>query len=338
MARLAGGARPCHNPAIAGPPLPNDIDVFDRRAVRAHRRRAAHGGDFEAGAGALLYREVAGRLGERLDAVRRAFPRVLDLGSHRGAMATVMTGRVGAELQVHADLSPGFADAARIAGGGLAVAADEEFLPFAPESFDLVASCLGLHWVNDLPGTLIQIGRALRPDGLLLAAMLGGRTLVELREALLAAELETEGGASPRVSPFADVQDAGALLQRAGFALPVVDRDTITLAYDDALRLMRDLRAMGETNAVARRRRGFSRRATLLRAAALYQERFGGADGRIRATFDVIYLTGWKPQESQPKALRPGSARHRLADALKTDELDAGDTTPMPRRDGTGRE
>jgi SAM-dependent methyltransferase len=316
---------------MAGPPLPNDIVVFDRRAVRAHRMRGARAGQAAAGASERLFREVAGRLGERLDAVRRTFPRVLDLGCHRGAMAQVLAGRAGAELLVHADLAPGFAAAARAMGGGQAVVADEEFLPFAPDSFDLVVGNLGLHWVNDLPGALIQIGRALRPDGLLLAAMLGGRTLAELRQTLLAAELETEGGAGPRVSPFADVQDAGALLQRAGFALPVVDRDTITVAYADALALMRDLRAMGETNAVMRRRRGFSRRATLLRAAALYQERFAGPDGRIRATFDVIYLTGWKPHASQPKALRPGSARHRLADALKTGEIEAGDTTPVPK-------
>ncbi|HEX7006977.1 MAG TPA: methyltransferase domain-containing protein [Alphaproteobacteria bacterium] len=316
-------------PRAPGPPN-DDIAIFDRRAVRAHRLRSALA-EKGAGAGALLFAEVASRLGERLDAVRRDFPRALDLGCHGGAMARVLGRRAGAELLVHADLAPGYAAAARAAGGGLAIAADEEFLPFAPDSFDLVVSALALHWANDLPGALIQIARALKPDGLLLAAMLGGRTLSELREALLEAELEIEGGAGPRVSPFADVRDAGALLQRAGFALPVVDRDTITVAYDDALALMRDLRALGETNAVIRRRRAFTRRATLLRAAALYQERHAGPDGRIRATFDVIYLTGWKPDASQPKALRPGSARHRLADALKTDEIPAGDATPFPR-------
>jgi SAM-dependent methyltransferase len=307
------------------------MTVFDRAAVRAHRRRVAGGGGAD-DQGGRLFREVALRLGERLEAVRRFFPRALDLGCHGGALARVLAGRVGSELMVHADLAPGFAARARAASGGAGVVADEEMLPFAPDSFDLVASNLDLHWVNDLPGALIQIARALRPDGLFLAAMLGGRTLAELREALLAAELEGEGGAGPRVSPFADVQDAGALLQRAGFALPVVDRDTIAVAYDDALALMRDLRAMGETNAVAGRRRGFSRRATLLGAAALYQERFAAPDGRVHATFDVIYLTGWKPDASQPRALRPGSARHRLADALGTTEHDAGDRAPMPKR------
>lgn len=211
-------------PSSMPPHAPDDITVFDRRAVRAHRMRAAAGGT------PPLFREVAERLAERLEAVRRDFPRALDLGCHGGALARVLAGRVGAELFVHADLAPGFAAAARQAAGGDAVVADEEFLPFAPASFDLVASNLGLHWINDLPGALIQIGRALRPDGLFLASMLGGRTLAELRETLLTAELESEGGAGPRVSPFADVPDAGALLQRAGFALPVVDRDTITVA------------------------------------------------------------------------------------------------------------
>jgi SAM-dependent methyltransferase len=310
------------------------MTVFDRAAVRAHRRRVA-GGDGADDQGGRLFREVALRLGERLEAVRRGFPRALDLGCHGGALARVLAGRAGGALTVHADLAPGFAARASAASGGVAVAADEEMLPFAAGSFDLVASNLDLHWVNDLPGALIQIARTLRPDGLFLAALLGGRTLAELREALLAAELEREGGAGPRVSPFADVQDAGALLQRAGFALPVVDRDTIAVAYDDALALMRDLRAMGETNAVVGRRRGFSRRATLLGAAALYQERFAAPDGRIHATFDVIYLTGWKPDASQPKALRPGSARHRLADALGTTEHEAGDKTPVPKHKPT---
>ena len=316
------------NPPSKPRPPGDAMTVFDRAAVRAHRRRVA--GAATDDQGGRLFREVAARLGERLEAVRRDFPRALDLGCHGGALAAVLAGRVGGELMVHADLAPGFAARASAVGGGVAIAADEEMLPFAADSFDLVASNLDLHWVNDLPGALIQIARALRADGLFLAAMLGGRTLAELREALLAAELEGEGGAGPRVSPFADVPDAGALLQRAGFALPVVDRDTITIAYADALALMRDLRAMGETNAVVGRRRGFSRRATLLGAAALYQERFAGTDGRIYATFDVIYLTGWKPDASQPRALRPGSAQHRLADALKTREIDAGDHTPFP--------
>jgi len=181
---------------------------------------------------------------------------------------------------------------------GLGVVADEEWLPFASARLDLVLSSLSLHWVNDLPGTLIQIRRALKPDGLFLAAMLGGETLRELRHALLEADLAKEGGASPRVSPFVDVRDAGDLLQRAGFVLPVADSDTLTVTYDDPLRLMRDLRGMGETNATHERRDRFSRRATFSRAADIYRQTFAAADGRVPATFQVIYLTGWTPRTS----------------------------------------
>src|SRR5690606_2324136 len=205
------------------------------------------------------------------------------------------------------------------------VVADEEVLPFADQSFDLVLSVLSLHWVNDLPGTLLQSARALKPDGLLRAAMRGGESLRELREALLQAELEVEGGASPRVSPLADLRDLGGLLQRAGFALPVADLDSLTVTYPSALDLMRDLRGMGESGADRNRRRGMTRRETLLRAAALYEEAHGDAAGRIPARFDVLYLTGWAPHASQPSPLRPGSARARLAEALDGRERPAGE-------------
>lgn len=296
------------------------MDVFDRRVVRRHRDRAApglHGHDF-------LLREVVERLADRLDDVTRNFPRALDLGCHTGALAKELGGRGGIETLVQCDLSPAMARLAT-ANGNLTVAADEEALPFAPGSFDLVLGVLGLHWVNDLPGALVQLRHALKPDGLLLAAMLGGETLRELRAAFMEAEIAEEDGASPRVSPFADVRDAGGLLQRAGFALPVVDKDTIPVTYPNALALLRDLRGMGETNAVHTRRRTFTRRATLLRAAALYEEKFAGAGGRVPATFEVIYLTAWAPSPDQPKALKPGSAAARLADALGTDERPAGD-------------
>jgi len=184
---------------------------------------------------------------------------------------------------------------------------------------------LGLHWINDLPGALIQMRRCLRPDGLLLASMLGGRTLEELRACLLAAEAEVAGGASPRVSPFADARDAGGLLQRAGFALPVVDADLVDASYPDALALMRDLRGMGESNATIDRARSFTRREVLLRAAAIYAERFGGPDGRVKASFEILTLTAWAPAPSQPRPLRPGSAAARLADALGTVETPAGE-------------
>ena len=220
-----------------------------------------------------------------------------------------------------ADLSP-----AMVAHGqGPRVAADEEWLPFADQSLDLVTSLFALHWVNDLPGALAQIRRSLRPDGLFLAAMLGAGTLTELRTSLAQAESDLEGGVSPRLSPTVELQDMGALLQRAGFALPVVDLDTITVTYADAFALMRDLRGMGETNALRQRRKRFTRRATLTAAAEIYRERFADGDGRLPATFQIIWLTAWAPHESQQQPLRPGSAESRLADALDAEEKPAGD-------------
>jgi SAM-dependent methyltransferase len=180
-----------------------------------------------------------------------------------------------------------------------------------------VVSSLALQFVNDLPGTLAQIKRALKPDGLFLAAMIGGETLTELRQSFAAAESEIEGGASPRVAPMIDLRDAGALLQRAGFALPVTDVDRIVVRYDNAFALMRDLRRMGATNILVERSRKFLRRATLLRMAEIYQEKFSDPDGRIRATFDVVWMSGWAPHESQQKPLKPGSAEASLADAVK---------------------
>ena len=292
--------------------------IFDRGLLRRRRARAAGLG----GETALL-REVAERLADRLEDINRRFPLALDLGCRSGTLARTLKGRGGVETLVQSDLAPEMA--ALAAGGGPALAADEEFLPFGVEAFDLVLSCLSLHWVNDLPGALVQIRHALRPDGLFLAALLGGETLKELRQALLDAELEVEGGASPRVSPFADLRDLGGLLQRAGFALPVADLDSLTLDYENAFALAQDLRVLGETNAVAAQRRGASRRETLLRAAALYQARQGRPDGRIAASFQVLYLTGWAPHASQQQPLAPGSARARLAAALDTEERPAGE-------------
>ncbi|RMD62753.1 MAG: methyltransferase domain-containing protein [Alphaproteobacteria bacterium] len=299
------------------------IRVFDRRAVRRHRDRAAAGlarHDF-------LLREVAERVADRLDDITRRFPLALDLGCHHGVLAEILGPRGGIETLIQCDLSPTLARAAA-ATGRPSLVADEEALPFAAGCLDLVLSVLSLHWVNDLPGALLQIRRALRPDGLFLGAMLGGRTLSELRTVLMEAELAEEGGVSPRVSPFADVRDVGNLLMRAGFALPVVDVDVIPVTYPDVLTLMRELRGMGESNAVAARRRGLTRRATLARAAALYAERFAGPDGRLPVTFEVLYLTAWTPAPDQPRPLRPGSARARLADALRTAERPAGDKVP----------
>lgn len=297
--------------------------LFDRSAVRRHRDRAAAGfADHD-----FLIREVSGRLNERLDEIDRRFSRVLDLGCRDGLMSRLLRGREAVGSVIGCELS--LAMLRRY--DGVAVAADEEFLPFADGAFDLVISALNLHWVNDLPGALVQIRRALRPDGLFLGAMLGGETLHEMRRVLIEAESETEGGASPRVSPFAELRDAGGLLQRAGFALPVADIDTITVSWPDAFALMRELRGMGEANAQCTRRKGFSRRATLFAAADRYRALFADPAGRIQATFQVLYLTAWAPHESQQKPMRPGTASARLADALETDEKPAGEKA-SPKR------
>lgn len=294
--------------------------VFDRALVARHRARAAAG----FGAHDFLVRRVVEEFSDRLAAVNRNFPRALDLGSHWGTLSAMElpAGKIG--TVVSADLSP--AMLARAAG--LRVAADEERLPFRDGSFNLVASALSLHWVNDLPGALIQIRRALAPDGLLLAALFGGDTLTELRQSLQEAEIECDGGLSPRVSPFADLRDMGSLLQRAGFALPVVDADRVTVRYPNALKLMAELRGMGETNALLERRRTPLGRRTLFRAAEIYQRKFGLPDGRIPATFEIVSITGWSPHASQQQPLRPGSAAMRLADALGTEEQSAGEKTP----------
>ena len=306
--------------AVRHAPPADSIRVFDRALLRRRRARSVAGWQ----AHDFLKREASAGLRERLDDIRHLFPRLLDLGAHGGELTDSLAGRAGEELTVRADLSERFL----AAKSGPRVAADEEFLPFAPGSFDLVASALSLHWVNDLPGTLLQVRQALRPDGLFLAAMLGGDTLCELRQSLLEAEAETEGGASPRVSPFVDLRDAAGLLQRAGFAMPVADTDRIDVRYPDALALMRELRGMGESNAVLERRRTAFRRATLLRAAQIYQQRFADAAGRIGATFEIVYLHGWSPHESQQKPLRPGSAERRLADALGVTEMPGGEKVP----------
>jgi SAM-dependent methyltransferase len=241
-----------------------------------------------------------------------------------GGGALAASGKVGTIIAV--DRSPAALHGGAAAEGTrLVVAADEEALPFRDASLDLVVSVLAFQFVNDLPGTLIQIRRALKPDGLLLAALVGGDTLIELRQAFAAAEVEIEDGVSPRVAPFADVRDMGALLQRAGFALPVADVDRMTARYSSPFELMHDLRRMGATNPLVERSRRPLKRATLRRMAEIYAERFSDPDGRIRATFEVVWLSGWVPHDSQQKPLAPGSARQRLADVLGTRE------TKLPR-------
>lgn len=262
------------------------ILLFDRRAWRRHRDRAAGGNPVD-----FLHEEVAGRLIERLDGIKGQFGVALDLGAHRGAVSAALAELPEVERIVIVEPSLGFLSRRH----GMRVAADPDLVPFRDASFHLVVSGLVLHWVGDLPGALVQLRRVLKPGGLLLAAMLGGSTLVELRTALLEAELIEEGGASPRVSPAADLADLASLLLRTGFDMPVADAEKITVTYPDALALMRDLRGMGETNALSERRRTPLRRRTLARAAALYAERFGLPDGRIPATFELLFLTGWAP-------------------------------------------
>lgn len=282
--------------------------IFDSARLARYRARAAA----RIGQHDFLLQRVAEDFRDRLDAVKRVFPRTLDLGAHHGVLGRALRHRTGTLEVVSADTVP------QMLAQCLEprVLVDLEALPFAEETFDLVVSGLALHLVNDLPGALIQIRRILKADGLFLGAVLGGATLTELREAFVAAEDEIEGGASPRVAPFADVRDLGSLLQRAGFALPVVDADVVTVAYDTAFDLMREIRGFGAANMLAERRRTPLKRATLMRAAEIYAQRFSRRDGRVMATFEIITLTGWAPHASQQKPLKPGSAQVRLGDVL----------------------
>lgn len=273
--------------------------IFDRALLRRRmaRARAAGGPDF-------LLTRAADDLLDRLLTVTRDFPRSLDIGAPAGhfAQAIVASGRP-------APLRAGWE--------GPDVVADVEAPPFAPASFDLVVCGFALQWVNDLPGALAQARRILAPDGLFVGCLPGGVSLVELRAALAQAEEEILGGVSPRVSPFVDVRDMGALLQRAGFALPVADVDGFTLRYDSALTLMAELRAMGAANVLTQRARRPLRRDVLARAAQIYAARFADPDGRVRASFEIVWLSGWAPHESQQKPAKPGSATHRLEEAIK---------------------
>jgi SAM-dependent methyltransferase len=290
--------------------------IFDRVLLRRRRRRA-----IALGPATFLLDRVAADLTDRLNAVLRRFDHALDLGSSGDTVRTMLARLESVGSVVRADPTA----ENRGNGAGRLVAADEEALPFADGSFDLVVSALVLQFVNDLPGTFVQIRRILKPDGLFLAALLGGETLIELRQAFAAAESEVEGGASPRVAPFADLRELGSLLQRAGFALPVTDVDRVAVRYDSVFGLMKDLRRMGATNALTARRRTPLKRATLSRMADIYARRFADSDGRVRATFDIVWVSGWAPHPDQQKPLRPGSAKVRLADALGTREISTGE-------------
>mgnify|MGYP001253119336 CR=1 FL=1 len=290
--------------------MQDTLKIFDRDLLRRRRDRAA--ATFNAHS--FLICEVGKRLSDRLLDMARHFPRTLDLGARSGGMGPQSGGNGGIEIVVSADISPSLLSRAP----GWKVATDAEFLPFIDNAFDLVFSNLDLHWTNDLPGSLIQVRRVLKPDGLFLGAIFGGNTLSELRNSLMTAELELTGGASPRISPFTELRDAGGLLQRAGFALPVADTDKIVVTYENMFRLMSDLRGMAEGNMLVERKRQPTSKRLFIRAAELYAEQHAEEDGRIRATFEIVYLHGWAPHVSQPKALRPGSATTRLAEALQS--------------------
>jgi SAM-dependent methyltransferase len=295
------------NTTVSESPVDHGAMIFDRALLRRRRGRAA-----QLTPATFLLDRVSADLAERIAVVLRRFDLVLDLGTPGEAVR---------------------AGLARLASLGTVIAAgterraapfimtDEEALPFRDGSLDLVVSALALQFVNDLPGVFIQIRRALRPDGLFVGALLGGETLTELRQAFAAAESEREGGASPRVAPLAGLREVGALLQRAGFALPVTDVDRVTVRYDSAFGLMGDLRRMGATNALLARRRTPLRRTTLQRMAEVYAQRFADADGRVRATFDIVWVSGWAPHPDQQKPLKPGTATARLADALGAREM-----------------
>ncbi len=293
--------------------------LFDRALLRRRRRRA-----LALGPCGFLLERVAEDAADRLATVLRQFDLALDLGTPGDSLrrALAASGKVGTIIAADA-----LADRASRDDGtaALMVACDEEALPCRDASLDLVVSALSLQFVNDLPGTLVQIRRALKPDGLFLAALVGGDTLSELRQAFAIAEAEIDNGVSPRVAPFADVRELGSLLQRAGFALPVTDVDRLIVRYASPLALMHDLRRMGATNVLVERSRRPLKRAVLARMLESYGARFADADGRIRATVEILWLAGWAPHESQQQPLKPGSATRRLADALGTQELSAGD-------------
>lgn len=273
---------------MAAPANPMPV-LFDRALLRVRRQRAHKQGETT-----FLLDRIAEDMADRLAAVKRDFAEVADIWTPGDGLGD----RFKSVRRIELD-------------------SDSEVLPLPPESLDLAVSALAFQFVNDLPGVLAQIRRALRPDGLLLAALPGGDTLTELRQSFAAAEAECEGGVSPRVAPFADLRDIGHLLQRAGLALPVTDVDRVVVRYDNAFALMRDIRGMGATNVLVERRRTPTRRATMLRMAQIYAERFADRDGRIRATFDIIWLSAWAPHESQQKPLRPGSAKASLEAAVK---------------------
>lgn len=293
--------------------------LFDRQLLARRRNRAAPKlADYN-----FLVRRAFEDMCDRVDSITRDFDRAAILGGGPGLVDELGSHPAAAKIGwlTQSDLAGDVAASL----DGPALCLDEEALPFAEESLDLVLAPWGLHWTNDLPGALVQINHALKPDGFFAAALLGGSTLTELRQCLMTAESELTGGAAARVSPYAGTFDMAALLQRAGFAMPVADVDRVTVRYDNAFALMNDLRGMGETSILADRPQKPASRALFVRTAQLYAEKFADPNGRIRASFDIIHAAGWAPHPDQPKPKRPGSATHRLADALGVQEKSLGE-------------
>lgn len=304
--------------------MTDDRLLFDRKLLRQRRARFAP----EVAARETVLAHVAREIAERVSLMLRPFPLALDLGAYHGLLGRTVAELPSVGTMIYAESVPAFAALCPRP----ALVCDEDWLPFKDASLNLIVSGLALHRVNDLPGALIQIRRALAPDGLFMAALLGAGALSELRAALLEAEAELQGGASPRVAPFGDVRTYGALLQRAGFALPVADAETLTLRYANPREVMREIRALGGGNVLLARSRRPIARHTLQRAEDIYRARHGTPDGRVSASFEIVYLSGWGPDPSQQKPLKPGSAAQRLADALGTKEQPAGDKAAFPAK------
>ncbi len=286
------------------------IIVFDRPVLFARRARLLD--QAKSTQAHFLHKELFGQLLDRVDDFNRTFDNALIIDGH-GLEYRLNHPKI--KTAIHATLFDAAAD----------IVIDEEAMPFAPQSFDLVISNLNLHMINDVPGTLLQIRNILKPDGLLIISLFGGQTLHELRHSLTEAELQVKGGVSPRVSPFANIQDIGMLLQRAGFALPVIDSELLTATYETIFDLMKDLRLMGESNAIHKRHKSFTGKEMFLKAGEIYQQTFADAEGRLPATFEVIQATAWTPHENQQQPLKPGSATQKLAAALGTEEISAGE-------------
>ena len=297
---------------------PPEALIDDRAHIRNRDRAAANFDQFD-----FLKQAVTERIMDRIDTIRWDLPHVLDIGCHNGVLTEALLASPKITSVSAMDPSPEMARLTKQRCGVDVVAAPYDAIPFEGQQFDGIFSAFALHWANDLPGVLIQLRQRLKPDGVMVVALAGGETLGGLRAAMASAESEVSGGMSPRVLPMGDIRDMGGLISRAGLTMPVADSDTITVTYEHLFRLMADLRAMGESNAMNGRVKRMTGKSLLMRAAEIYQQRFGSDDGRISVDFEIITLTGWAPDASQPQPLKPGSAQQSLASALGVEDRDA---------------